>query len=107
VGEEMPAELAALLPGYDSWPYGHTVGPDARVAALTLAQRSARLLEWLPEMEREGWMTVERRKYYETVVRTKGFGALATDIDTDLGAGRITTEVRSIVLGLLPRHPTP
>lgn len=100
VGEEMPQELAAQIPGYETMPHGYTIGPDERLRVLSPAQRAAKLVEWLPEFERQGWMTPERRRHYETAARRGDVKGLAGLVDTDLRAEQITTEVRAIVLGL-------
>jgi hypothetical protein len=100
IGEELPQELAAKLLGYEAWPHGHTIGPDERLKALSPAQRAAKLLDWLPEFERQGWMTPERRRHYEAGARRGDVKGLASLVDADLRAQLITTEVRAIVLGL-------
>jgi hypothetical protein len=99
-GEEMPQELAAQLPGYEAWPHGYTIGPDDRLTVLSPTQRAAKLVEWLPEFERQGWMTSERRRHYEAGARRGDLKGLASVVDADLRAEQITTEVRAIVLGL-------
>jgi len=104
-GEEMPAELSALLPGYKAWPQGYTIGPDDRLASLSPAQRALKLLEWLPEFERLGWMTAERRRHYNAGVRGGDLRALATEAEADLRAERITTEVRAILQGFVAALP--
>jgi len=105
-GGEMPPELLALLPGYSDWPHGYTIGPDDRLAALSPAQRAQKLLEWLPEFERLGWMTTERRRHYDTGARRGDLRALATEAEADLRAERITTEVRAILQGFVTTSQT-
>lgn len=100
VGEEPPPELMDALPGYDAWPHGNTIGPDERLRSLSPAQRAAKLVEWLPEFQRQGWMTPERRRHYEAAAQRGDLRGLASIVDADLRAERITTEVRAIVLGL-------
>jgi hypothetical protein len=100
VGEEPPSELMDALPGYNAWPYGYTIGPDDRLKPLSPAQRAAKLVEWLPEFERQGWITAERRRHYEASARRGDLKGLAGVVDADLRAEQITTEVRAIVLGL-------
>jgi hypothetical protein len=103
VGEEMPEALAAVLPSYNAWPHGYTIGPDDRLKTLSPTQRAQKLLEWLPEFGRQGWITAERRPYYEATARRGDLNALAAVVDADLRAGQITSEVRAVVLGLADR----
>lgn len=105
VGEEMPAELSALLPGYKTWPHGYTIGPDDRLRPLSQAQRAQKLLEWLPEFERLGWMTRERRSHYATIARRGDLRTLAAEAGVDLRAELITTEVRAILQGFVTAVP--
>jgi hypothetical protein len=100
VGEEMPQELEAQLLRHEAWPHGFTIGPDDRLKALSPAQRAAKLVEWLPEFERQGWITAERRRHYEASARRGDVKGLAGVVDPDLRAEQITTEVRAIVVGL-------
>jgi hypothetical protein len=104
VGEEMPEELERLLPGYQAWPRGFTIGPFAGLTTMTAAQRGSQLAEWIPEFERLGWMTTTARRRYHAGLGRGGLTEIAAMLEADLGAGHITREVASIVRGMLPRR---
>jgi len=56
VGEEPPGVLEDLYLRRDAWPHGYTIGPDERVAKMTLEQRLKYLVEHLPQMLELGWI---------------------------------------------------
>jgi hypothetical protein len=105
VGEEPPQELMEPLPRADAWPHGHTIGPIDRLAPLQAGEKAKQLLAWLPEFERLGWMTRERRQRYEILARRTELDTLANEASSDYGAGRITSEVRAVVSGLVRISP--
>jgi hypothetical protein len=56
VGEEPPTALENLYLGHDAWPHGYTIGPDERLAKMSLAARLKYLVERLPQMLQLGWI---------------------------------------------------
>lgn len=103
VDEEMPSELEAVLPGYEAWPRGRTVGPDERLQNLSSAERSRQLVAWFPEFERLGWMTVDARHEYSGLLERDAVAILVGLAERDLASSRITTEVFAVIKGLESR----
>jgi hypothetical protein len=96
--------MEALLRA-DAWPYGYTIGPTANLATLSVAERARQLLVWLPEFERLGWITPERRRRYEDPARRSELGSLRKEAFSDYAAERITSEVLAILRGLSGYSP--
>jgi hypothetical protein len=64
-GEHMPSELEEIIPGYQAWPSGHTVGPVASLNSLTQDERVNYLLDKMIQFEKLGWITPSARRWYE------------------------------------------
>lgn len=96
VGEEMPAELEATLPGYDSWPRGFTVGPVGSSSSLSEAQKLERLATWLPRLQELGWMTSVARGRYEQAIKAERLSSIGSALEADLASGQISPEVAAI-----------
>ena len=65
VGEDLPSELANVIPGYEAWPSGHTVGPVESLSSLTQSQRVTYIFDKMPQFEKLGWITPSAREWYE------------------------------------------
>jgi len=64
-GEHMPQELEDVLPGYDVWPSGYTVGPVASLNSLPQSARVTYIVDRMPRFETLGWITPAARAWYE------------------------------------------
>lgn len=98
-GEEMPSALENLLPGYDDFPKGYTIGPVDYLKALSPQDRIKYVLGKLPQFHALGWMTDESVATYEQLLKRGDLNQLLTRLDQDVSASQITTEVRAIIRG--------
>ncbi len=101
VGEDMPVALANLLPGYEEWPWGSTVGPVDDLKTLPDAERAKYILDWLPQFRSLGWITDYAATRYEQHLQGGDLNAALRRVEQDLKAEQITTEVFAIVKGVL------
>jgi hypothetical protein len=65
VGEEMPQELENVLPGYEAWPYGYTLGPHDWLKTATTADKMSYIKKLVPRMRELGWLTSSSARWYE------------------------------------------
>ena len=100
VGEDMPGELGETLPGYEAWPSGYTIGPVERLKTLSKPERAKYALQLLPQFQKLGWMMPTVRSRYEQLLSRDEIEGAYHRAEHDLKAGRITTEVLSILQGL-------
>jgi hypothetical protein len=96
-GEHMPTELENVMPGYDAWPSGYTLGPDNRLASLPPAKRAEYVLARLPLFEQLGWVTPSARAWYEQRVKQGDLAGAASRAGQDLKSEQITTEVYALL----------
>lgn len=96
-GEHMPFALENLLPGYEEWPRGHTIGPVDSLKTLSSADKVKYVLEQLPQFRKLGWMTDEVLHRYEQQLKSGDLGAVSKRIEQDLRTEQITTEVFAII----------
>lgn len=96
-GEEMPSALENLLPGYDEWPSGYTIGPVDRLKGMSADERIKYLSDQLPVFQKAGWITQEAFNSYQQLLNKRDLNSLLAQIDQDLKVERITTEVATIV----------
>ena len=96
-GEELPSALENLLPGYEEWPTGYTIGPVDELKNLSSAEKTKYLLEKLPQFRKLGWMTDDAFSRYERFLQGNRLDAILGQIDQDLKAEQITTEVFAII----------
>lgn len=97
VGEDMPQELENVLPGYEDWPRGYTIGPNGNLKSLPKEERIQDILAWLPQFQKLGWITPDALRWYERNLRSNNFEEVLKRTDQDLTTGRITTEVFAII----------
>jgi hypothetical protein len=95
--EELPVVLENMLPGYSAWPSGYTVGPNENLKTFSSEQKIKYLLEKLPQFRKLGWMTDDAFIRYERFLKGNRFDVILGQIDQDLKAEQITTEVFAIV----------
>jgi hypothetical protein len=96
-GEEMPSALENLLPGYEDFPTGRTLGPVDSLKTLSSQDRLKYLLEKLPELRAAGWITDEAARRYEKQMNVRHGKVLLDQLDDDLRTGQITSEVADII----------
>uniref|UniRef100_A0A7C3KAM5 Uncharacterized protein n=1 Tax=Oscillatoriales cyanobacterium SpSt-418 TaxID=2282169 RepID=A0A7C3KAM5_9CYAN len=102
VGEEPPEDLLDILPGYEAWPSGYTIGPIDSLKALSPSERAKYILKLLPQFHRLGWITADALRWYEQNLTGNNWENIYKRADQDLKAGDVTTEVFSIIQGM--RH---
>ena len=96
-GEEMPAALENLLPGYNDFPKGYTIGPIESLKALSSADRVKYVLEKLPQFRDLGWITEDAFARYQQLLKTGDLTPVLNRLDDDLKSEQITTEVLAII----------
>ena len=96
-GEEMPAALENLLPGYNDFPKGYTIGPIESLKALSSADRVKYVLEKLPQFRDLGWITEDAFARYQQLLKTGDLTPVLNRLDGDLESEQITTEVLAII----------
>jgi hypothetical protein len=95
--EEMPSALEDLLPRYEEFPKGYTIGPVEDLKARSSPDRVKYLLERLPQFRKLGWMTDESVGRYEQNLRRNDLQSVLKRMELDLKSEQITTEVFAIV----------
>ena len=100
VGEEMPWNLANVLPGYEEWAKSYTIGPVDKLSKLNNAERVNYILENLPKFVESGWITKEGEKRYELILKSGDLKGVLTEAKKDFEKGYITSEVLHIIDGL-------
>ncbi|HEV8430302.1 MAG TPA: hypothetical protein VGQ41_20530 [Pyrinomonadaceae bacterium] len=96
VGEHMPSELEEIMPGYEAWPSGSTVGPVAFLDSLSQSQRVNYLLDNMLQFEKLGWITPSARTWYEKNMRNDIEAAL-NRTQKDLDSDQISSEVFAMI----------
>lgn len=97
VGEEMPQELANILPGYEAWPVGYTIGPVDELKTLSPAKGAEYIRSKLARFQQVGWMTANSVAWYEQNLRGDNLETIHKRAEQDLKAGKITTEVFAMI----------
>ncbi len=96
-GEDMPQELENVLPGYDDWPSGYTIGPVNYLNSLASSERVKYLLERLPQFLKLGWMTSVAFQAYKQSLGRGDVQQVKNRAEQDLKTGKITTEVYDMI----------
>ena len=97
VGEEPPQELENVLPGYEAWPSGYTIGPVDELRNYSATQLAQYIRERLPRFRQLGWISSNLLPLYEQNLTGERIENLYRRLDRDLKSGNITTEVFAIV----------
>ena len=92
VGEHMPSELEDVMPGYEVWPSGYSVGPVASLGSLSQNDRTTYVLDKMLQFEKLGWITPSARNWYEKNLRNDIESALK-QAHKDLELEQISSEV--------------
>jgi hypothetical protein len=96
-GEDMPAALENLLPGYNDFPKGHTIGPIEGLKALSSSDKIKYVLEKLPQFRDLGWITEDAFARYQQLLKTNDLPTVLNRLDEDLKSEQITTEVFALI----------
>jgi len=100
VDEDMPAVLEDMLPGYEEFPHGYTIGPVENLKTLPQAEKLKYILDRLPLFRKAGWITDEVMHRYEQSLKTGDLQSLVKASAQDLETEQITTEVFAIIQGM-------
>ena len=95
-GHSMPYEFNSLLLGHDYWPHGYTIGPMERLKSLSPRAHLAYVAQLLPQLEELGWINAGVVSWYERNLKP-GTPGLYQQVERDFNAGKITTEVFSLL----------
>jgi len=97
-GGEMPPILAEQLPRHKVWPHGWTIGPDERLAKMSVEERLKYLVERLPQMLELGW--IENQKvmgWYETNLKAGKAAEVRARAAADFKKNLVTSEVLALM----------
>lgn len=97
VGEEMPYELESLLPAYEAWPSGFTIGPSDDPSLLSFDGRSSYLLEILDATVDLGWTSSDVFNKYERLLADANEANIKSEVLKDIANGLITSEIAAIL----------
>jgi hypothetical protein len=100
VGEHMPYELEAAMPGYEELASCVTIGPDERLARMSKDEKVKYLLDNLPKFVEAGWMAGDTPKIYESILKRGDLSGAFEQARKDLEKEYITSEVFAIIEGL-------
>jgi hypothetical protein len=93
VGEEPPQELENILPGYEVWPKGYTIGPVDQLKTFSVSKRAKYLRNRLAQLQQLGWVAAERAAWYEQNLQANNLGQVFKRAAEDFKAGEITSEL--------------
>ncbi len=100
VDEDMPGELEDMLPGYEEFPHGYTIGPVEYLKTLSPTEKSKYVLERLPIFKKAGWINDQALQRYEAELKNGSLETISAHVEEDLKAEQITTEVFAIIQGM-------
>jgi hypothetical protein len=99
VDEDMPAVLEDLIPGYEQFPHGYTIGPVEYLKNLSPSEKTKYLLDRLPMFKKAGWITDQALQRYEAPLKSGSLEPILIHAEEDLKTEQITTEVFAIIQG--------
>jgi hypothetical protein len=97
VGKHMPEVLENLLPGYEEFPKGYTVGPIDKISSLSNTERTKYFLDKLPQFNKSGWITDDIMQKYDKQLKAGNLDSILRRVENDLKSEAITTEVFAVV----------
>ncbi|OLD25478.1 MAG: hypothetical protein AUJ04_07610 [Acidobacteria bacterium 13_1_40CM_3_55_6] len=97
VGEEMPQELENVLPGYEAWPHGYTIGPIDRLQSLSHAERANYLANLFPQFRKLGWISPVVSRWYEQNLKQENLSQVLRQSEQDVKSGKMTSEVYGMI----------
>jgi hypothetical protein len=95
-GEDPPDDLLRLLPGYEAWPKGYTIGPVDYLKH-SPTDYAKYLGERLSLFRKLGWVSPAVVGWYEQNLRTGNLVDLFAGADRDLRMGNITSEFYDLI----------
>ena len=98
--EDMPAVLEDMLPGYEQFPHGYTIGPVEYLKNLPQSDKAKYIVDRLPIFRKAGWITDQALQRYEAQLKSGSLKKLSIQAEEDLRTEQITTEVFAIIQGL-------
>jgi hypothetical protein len=102
VGEGPPPELMDVLPGYEAWPHGYTIGPVENLKALSSGKRAEYIRQRLAQFKKLGWMTADVVPWYEQALKGGDLEKIYHRAEQD--PGKLTTEVMGMIRYTLRRE---
>jgi len=96
--EELPDAFLDVIVRHDAWPRGYTIGPDERLAKMSLEGRLKYLVEHLPQMLELGW--IENQKvmdWYEANLKAGKAAEVRARAEIDFKRNLITSEVLALM----------
>ena len=100
VGEEMPTELANVIPGYDEFLHGYTIGPIEKLKNSSPKDYAQYIRERLTLFQKIGWLTPAARRWYEDKLGGDDSDRILKQSEQDLKTEQITTEVFAMLQNL-------
>lgn len=100
VGEHMPSELEAVMPGYDGLAKCLTIGPVDALSKMNKSERAKYILENLPKFLEAGWMSAGTMRIYDEILKEEDLPGALSQAKKDLEKEFITGEVFYIIEGL-------
>lgn len=97
VGEDMPQELENVLPGYEAWPSGYTVGPVDRLNSLSASKRAKYIRKRLAEFQRLGWIVADLVPLYNENLKKTNLEQVFKRATADFKEGTITSELLAMI----------
>ena len=97
VGEEPPQELENVLPGYEIWPHGYTLGPMDQLTSFSRRQRANYIRGSLPQIRRLGWAAPATIRWYEQNLDSYNLNEVAHRAAEDFRLGKITSELQDMI----------
>lgn len=97
VGEDMPQELENVLPGYEAWPSGYTIGPVDQLKSFSVNKRAKYLRNRLAQFQQLGWLAAELVPWYEQNLQANQLGQVFKRATEDFKAGKLTSELLAMI----------
>jgi hypothetical protein len=101
--EEMPSALENLLPGYEDFPKGYTIGPVEDLKRFTTEERMKYMVEKLPQFRKAGWITDDAAVRYERLLKKNQTAGLVTSVDQDLQSEQVLPEFAALIRSMVNR----
>ena len=96
-GEEMPQELENVLPGYEIWPSGYTIGPVEKLGSFPTNKRASYIRKRLAQFQRLGWIVADLVPWYEANLRGDNLEQVFKRATADFKEGRLTSELLALI----------
>jgi hypothetical protein len=97
VGEEPPQELENVLPGYEIWPHGYTLGPMDQLRSFSTRERADYIRGSLSQIRKLGWATPATIGWYEQTLDTRNVNEVIRRAGEDFQQGVITSELHDMI----------